>query len=73
MCLLENKLRPSVGTQVLGESFEKRILKVGIFDDGYVQILDGLRVGERVVTEGAYQVRLAELSNDSSIGHGHGH
>lgn len=59
--------------QVEGETFEKRILKTGIVDNGYVQILDGLKVGERVVTEGAYQVRLAALSPDSAIGHGHAH
>jgi len=59
--------------QLEGEAFEKRILKTGIIDDGYVQVLDGLKVGERVVTEGAYQVRLAELSPDSAIGHGHAH
>lgn len=59
--------------QVDGETFEKRILKTGIADDGYVQVIDGLKVGERVVTKGAYQVRLAALSPDSAIGHGHAH
>ena len=59
--------------QLEGEAFEKRILKTGIIDDGFVQVIDGLKVGERVVTEGAYQVRLSELSPDSAIGHGHGH
>lgn len=59
--------------QTEGESFEKRILKTGIIDNGYVEIIDGLKVGERVVTEGAYQVRLAALSPESAIGHGHAH
>lgn len=59
--------------QLEGEAFEKRILKTGIVDNGYVQVIDGLKVGERVVTEGAYQVRLAGLSPDSAIGHGHAH
>ncbi len=56
-----------------GESFEKRILKTGIIDGGYVQVIEGLKVGERVVTIGAYQVRLAALSPESAIGQGHVH
>ncbi|MCF8242658.1 MAG: efflux RND transporter periplasmic adaptor subunit [Melioribacteraceae bacterium] len=59
--------------QTEGESFEKRILKTGIIDDEYVEIIHGLKSGERVVTEGAYQVRLASLSPESAIGHGHAH
>lgn len=59
--------------QTEGEAFEKRILKTGIIDNGYVQIVDGLTVGEMVVTVGAYQVRLAALSPESAIGHGHAH
>ncbi|MDA3860636.1 MAG: efflux RND transporter periplasmic adaptor subunit [Melioribacteraceae bacterium] len=56
-----------------GEAFEKRILKTGIVDGGFVQIIDGLNAGERVVTIGAYQVRLAALSPESAIGQGHVH
>jgi membrane fusion protein, heavy metal efflux system len=59
--------------QLEGEAFEKRILKTGITDNGYIQILDGLLEGERVVTKGAYQIRLAALSPESAIGHGHVH
>lgn len=59
--------------QLEGEAFERRILKTGIIDQGYVQVLEGLNEGERVVTKGAYQVRLAALSPESAIGHGHVH
>ncbi|HET55850.1 MAG TPA: efflux RND transporter periplasmic adaptor subunit [Ignavibacteria bacterium] len=59
--------------QLEGEAFEKRILKTGIIDQGLVQVLEGLNEGERVVTRGAYQVRLAALSPESAIGHGHVH
>ncbi|MCF6269980.1 MAG: efflux RND transporter periplasmic adaptor subunit [Melioribacteraceae bacterium] len=59
--------------QTEGEVFEKRILKTGIINNGYVQIISGLKVGEMVVTVGAYQVRLAALSPESAIGHGHAH
>lgn len=63
----------TVYIQTEGESFEKRILETGIIDGGYVQVLNGLNVGERVVTTGAYQVRLAALSPESAIGQGHVH
>ena len=63
----------TVYVQADGEAFEKRIIKTGIIDNGYVQIIDGLKVGERVVTVGAYQVRLAALSPESAIGQGHAH
>ena len=63
----------TVYVQVDGEAFEKRIIKTGIIDNGYVQIIDGMKVGERVVTIGAYQVRLAALSPESAIGQGHAH
>ena len=59
--------------QTEGELFEKRIIKTGITDNGYVQIINGLEIGERVVTSGAYQVRLAALSPESAIGQGHVH
>jgi len=63
----------SAYVQVEGESFEKRILKTGFSDGGYVQVMEGLREGERIVTKGAYQVRLAALSPESAIGQGHVH
>ncbi len=59
--------------QTEGESFEKRLLKTGFVDSGYIQVIEGLKVGERVVTIGAYQVRLAALSPESAIGQGHVH
>jgi cobalt-zinc-cadmium efflux system membrane fusion protein len=33
--------------------FTKRTVKTGLRENGWVQILDGLQPGERVVTEGA--------------------
>ena len=55
-----------------GESFERRILQLGIRDANRVQVVSGLSVGERVVTKGAYQVRLA-ASSTSVPAHGHTH
>ena len=64
---------PVTYVQTEGEAFERRFIKTGIQDQGYTQILDGIRVGERVVTEGGYQVRLASLSTSVPSGHGHAH
>ena len=44
---------------VSGEAFERRPLKLGVRDGEWVQVLDGLAPGDRVVTRGAWQVRLA--------------
>jgi len=42
-----------------GEAFERRPVRLGVRDGDWVQVLDGLASGERVVTRGAWQVRLA--------------
>jgi membrane fusion protein, heavy metal efflux system len=58
--------------QVSGETFQKRDLKLGIKDGNWVQVLSGLTEGERVVTKGAYAVRLASVST-AIPAHGHVH
>jgi multidrug efflux pump subunit AcrA (membrane-fusion protein) len=55
-----------------GETFEKRDLSLGIRDGGFVQVLSGLKEGERIVTKGAYSVRLASVST-AIPAHGHAH
>lgn len=55
-----------------GEHFEKRVLRLGVRDGDWVEVRDGLAAGERVVTRGAYIVRLAASAPDS-FGHGHVH
>lgn len=57
---------------ITGESFERRILKLGTRDGDLVQVLDGLAAGERVVSKGAYFVRLA-ASSSAIPAHGHAH
>ena len=64
--------RPVVFVQVAGESFERRAVRLGNQDAGYSQIIDGLKPGERIVTRGAYLVRLAALSTQIPA-HGHVH
>lgn len=60
-----------VFVQTGGESFEKRIVHVGPHYNGWIAVTKGLAPGERVVTTGGYQVKLAASS--AEIGHGHAH
>jgi len=64
--------QPVAFVLVGGETFQKRRLELGIRDGRFVEVLDGIEAGERVVTEGAYVVRLASAS-PTSFGEGHVH
>ncbi|MBM4169032.1 MAG: efflux RND transporter periplasmic adaptor subunit [Ignavibacteria bacterium] len=70
--LVEEEGRYSVYVQVEGEAFVKRDVTLGERNGTDVGILSGLAEGERVVTVGAYQVRLASLSSQLPA-HGHEH
>ncbi len=61
-----------VYVQTEGESFQKRELKLGANDGARVQVLSGITEGERVVTKGGYQIKLAQASG-SLPAHGHEH
>ena len=58
--------------QIEGEAFERRVLKLGVQDSDRVQVIEGLKAGERVVTRGAYFVHLA-ASSTALPAHGHPH
>ncbi|MDP2207196.1 MAG: efflux RND transporter periplasmic adaptor subunit [Bacteroidota bacterium] len=58
--------------QISGESFTKREVKIGGSDGLYYQIIDGLAKGDRVVTKGVHQIRLASLAGSLPL-HGHTH
>ena len=64
--------RPVVFLQLTGEAFQRRPVQLGIREGGYVQVLDGVFPGERVVTRGAHLIRLAAMSNQVPA-HGHVH
>lgn len=61
-----------VFVQVDGESFERRVVRLGVQDGDYVEIIDGLEASAWVVSKGAYLVKIASVSTES-IGHGHAH
>ena len=70
--LVDEDGRPVVYVLLDGEHFEKRDVELGIRDSGFVEVKSGLKAGERVVTRGAYAIRLASVSSVIPA-HGHTH
>jgi membrane fusion protein, heavy metal efflux system len=70
--IVDDAGRPIVFVQREGETFERRAVTLGPRSGDVVQITEGVTTGERVVTKGAYLVRLASLST-SVPAHGHVH
>ncbi|MEO5818911.1 MAG: efflux RND transporter periplasmic adaptor subunit [Vicinamibacteraceae bacterium] len=70
--IVDDAGRPIVFVQREGETFERRAVTVGARSGDRVQVVEGVSAGERVVTTGAYLVRLASLST-SVPAHGHVH
>lgn len=58
--------------QTNGESFEKREVKIAASDGINVRVISGINEGERIVTRGAYQIKLAAASGNMPE-HGHEH
>jgi RND family efflux transporter MFP subunit len=54
-----------------GESFFLRRVKTGVRADGLVQILEGVNEGERVVSRGAFEIKLANAGGIPAHGHQH--
>lgn len=61
-----------VFVQTGGESFIKRPVKLANNDGLNVEILTGLNQGERIVSKGAFQIKLAAMAGDLPL-HGHTH
>ena len=70
--IVDDAGRPIVFVQREGETFERRAVTLGPRSGDVVQIAEGVKPGDRVVTKGAYLVRLASLST-SVPAHGHVH
>jgi len=58
--------------QTSGEGYQKRELKIGANDGMNIQVLAGIKEGERVVIKGGYQIKLATMSGKMPA-HGHEH
>ncbi|WP_181918467.1 MULTISPECIES: efflux RND transporter periplasmic adaptor subunit [unclassified Wenzhouxiangella] len=70
--VVEDGGREVVYVQTGGETFARRPVRLGAIDGDYVAVLSGVSAGERVVSKGAYPVRLA-AAGGNEIGHGHAH
>lgn len=70
--LMEEQGNFYVFVQLGGESFQKREIKIGANNGENVQVLSGVIEGERVVTKGAYQIKLSSASGELPA-HGHEH
>jgi RND family efflux transporter MFP subunit len=69
--VLDNEGRKIVYVLLSGEEFERRDVVLGDEYGGKVAILSGVKPGERVVTQGAYQLKLQELRPADSGAHSH--
>ncbi len=70
--IVDDAGQPVVFVQVGGESFERRVVRLGNREGSYVQVEGEVEPGERVVTRGAPLIRLAALSPQVPA-HGHTH
>ncbi|MBA3538408.1 MAG: efflux RND transporter periplasmic adaptor subunit, partial [Deltaproteobacteria bacterium] len=52
--------------------FERRAVRLGIRTTGWVEVLEGVAAGDRVVTRGAYEIKL-QASSGAVPAHGHAH
>jgi RND family efflux transporter MFP subunit len=69
--VLDNEGRKIVYVLLSGEEFQRVEVTVGSEYGGKVAILSGLTAGQRVVTQGAYQLKLQELRPANPGAHTH--
>lgn len=69
--VLEHEGKKIVYVLLSGEEFERREVTLGDEYGEKVAVLAGLKAGERVVTQGAYQLKLQELRPADAGAHSH--
>jgi cobalt-zinc-cadmium efflux system membrane fusion protein len=69
--VLDHEGKKIVYVLISGEEFERRYVEIGDELGGSVAVLSGLKAGERVVTQGAYQLKLQELRPADTGAHTH--
>lgn len=62
----------TVFVMIGGESFERKPVRLGVREGDWIEVVEGLEPGQRVVSRGAWLVKLAS-ANTAQIGHGHAH
>jgi RND family efflux transporter MFP subunit len=69
--VLENEGKKIVYVLISGEEFQRREVTIGDEYGNKVAVISGLQSGVRVVTQGAYQIRLQELRPADAGAHSH--
>ncbi|MBI3941146.1 MAG: efflux RND transporter periplasmic adaptor subunit, partial [Acidobacteria bacterium] len=69
--ILDNEGEKIVYVFVSGETFQRRHVELGDEHGDKVAVLDGVMPGQRVVTQGAYQLKLQELRPADEGAHTH--
>jgi membrane fusion protein, heavy metal efflux system len=69
--VLDNEGKNIVYVLLSGEEFERRDVVIGDEYGGHIAIVSGVKPGERVVTQGAYQLKLQELRPANAGAHTH--
>jgi len=71
-CVLDENGVSTVYVMLDGECFQKRPVRTGVSDGAWIEVLEGVQAGERVVSGGAYAVRLAGTAS-GGLGSAHVH
>ncbi len=71
--LIEEQGSYFVFVQVTPEMFEKREVKLGVFDGSKYEVVDGISQNERIVTKGAVLIKLAQATGTLDAHSGHVH
>ncbi len=69
--VLDDEGKKIVYVLLSGEEFQRREVKLGDEYGGSVAVLEGLKAGERVVTQGVLQLKLQELNPAGAPAHTH--
>jgi len=69
--VLDDEGKKIVYVLLSGEEFQRREVKLGDEHGGKVAVVEGLKPGERVVTQGALQLKLQELNPAGAPAHTH--
>jgi len=69
--VVEDEGKKIVYVLLSGEEFQRREVKLGPESSGKIAVLEGLNAGERVVTQGALQLKLHELNPGEGPAHTH--
>lgn len=69
--VVEDEGRKIVYVLLSGEEFQRREVRLGPESGGKIAVLEGLKAGERVVTQGSLQLKLHELNPGEGPAHTH--